>query len=158
LRQELGQRVPTIRASPNPEAAADGADIVVAATTSTSPVIADKFIAPGTLVCGVGSHDPGASEIEPATVARAERVVVDTFAAVEGSGDINTPVREELLDTADIVQLGTLVLHGGPVRRDDSSIAVFKSVGFAAADIVAASLIATQALEHHLGTAVQLHD
>lgn len=147
-----------IRPSDSPEAAARGADIVVAATTSATPVVADEWIAPGTLVCGVGSHTPDAAEIAPGIVARAARIVVDTRrGAVEGAGDISGPLARGLCPPDRVHELGELVLGQVPGRRSRDEVTVFKSVGFAAVDLYAATVIVRAATARGLGRELDIH-
>lgn len=140
------------------EECVEDADVVVAATTSSHPVVPDRWVKDGALVCGVGSHDPCSSEIEPATVGRAERVVVDTFrGGIDGAGDVAEPMRKGLLRREDVVELGALVTGAALGRTTSTGITIFKSVGFAAADVVAASDVARLAREAGAGVRIDLH-
>jgi ornithine cyclodeaminase/alanine dehydrogenase-like protein (mu-crystallin family) len=138
--------------------ACETADVMVAATTSHVPVIADEWVAPGALVCGVGSHQPGSSELDPRTVARAELVVVDTYdGALAGAGDISNPIGDGLLDRNDVLELGCIVDGSYKPELSEHAVKVFKSVGFAAADVVAGALVARRAAERNLGLEIHLH-
>ncbi len=133
-----------------------GADIVATATTSSTPVVADGWLEPDALVCGIGSHTPDASEIERRTVARARTVVVDSRRGVlAGAGDVIEPVRAGQLREEDVVELGELVAGIRPVVAPPG-IAVFKSVGFAALDLAAAKAVVDSALEQGAGSEVAL--
>ena len=55
--------------------AIEGADIVLAATDSQTPVLDGKWLAPGALVCSVGAPRPIMRELDDATIARAGRHV-----------------------------------------------------------------------------------
>lgn len=157
MASELGGTDVSVEAVSSARSAVAGADVVVAATTSPTPVIADAWIKPGALVCGVGSHDPASSELEAATVARAELVVVDTKrGGIDGAGDIAGPIKDGALSRDDVVELGALV-SGPPRRATPAGVTVFKSVGFATADVVAASLVAARAREQDAGVEIDLH-
>ncbi len=148
-----------IRGVSTAETAVMESDIVVAATTSSKPVIMDPWVRPGTLVCSVGSHTPDAAEIAPGIVARAARVVVDTRpGSLKGAGDISGPVAAGLFDELRVAELGELVLGHAPGRGSDDEITVFKSVGFAAIDLVAATMVVKEARERGLGSELSLHD
>lgn len=157
LAAELGahSRV-AVREAPDVAAAASGAGVIVTATTSPEPVVGDEAIAPGTLVCGVGSHDRDSAEIHPETLGRASLVVVDSPAATS-VGDIAAPLESGALDPARIAQLGDVLSSSRPVRPPEG-ITVFKSVGFAAADLVAAQTITRAARDRGLGMYLDMHD
>jgi len=126
--------------------AVDGADIVVAATPSASPVIPAEAVRPGTFVCGIGSHTPDAAELPVEVVRAAARIAVDTRAgAVDGAGDVAAAIREGSVRREDVAELGELVAGRREGRRDDGEITVFKSVGFAALDLVAGAVLVEDA-------------
>ena len=61
-------RVPlAMRLAPSPEAAVRDADIVVAATTSPTPVLAGAWLKPGTFVAATGAHKVDAREVDTET-------------------------------------------------------------------------------------------
>ncbi|MBO3087948.1 ornithine cyclodeaminase family protein [Cellulomonas dongxiuzhuiae] len=131
-----------------------GADVVVAATTSSSPVVRQEWLGADVLVCGVGSHAPGAAELDPRTVAAAEVVAVDTRAGgIDGAGDISRPIADGLLRRQDVLELGEL----GARELPRSGIRVFKSAGFAAADVTAGHHVARAARAAGLGLRIDLH-
>jgi ornithine cyclodeaminase/alanine dehydrogenase-like protein (mu-crystallin family) len=158
MQKELEGSDVTIEATGSAQESARRADVIVAATTSSRPVIDDGWVSDGALVCGVGSHDPGSSEIETATVARAERVVVDTMAGgVDGAGDIAGALHDRSLRREDVVELGALLTGEASGRETSTGVTVFKSVGFATADVVAAQMVVGLAKEVGAGTRVDLH-
>ncbi|MBD7919974.1 ornithine cyclodeaminase family protein [Cellulomonas sp. Sa3CUA2] len=131
-----------------------GADVVVAATTSSSPVVHREWLGADVLVCGVGSHAPDAAELDAPTVAAAAVVAVDTRAGgVDGAGDLAGPVADGLLRREDVLELGELGAHALP----RSGIRVFKSAGFAAADVTAGHHVARAARAAGLGLRIDLH-
>ncbi len=146
-----------IDAAKDAEHAVAGADIVSTATSATTPVFDDAWIGRGVLVCGIGSHTPDAAEIDPRTVARAARIVVDTRAgALSGSGDISGPIAAGLVSADSVVELGELVLGRAAGRGSPDEIAVFKSVGFAALDVVAAHAVVRAAVGRSAGQEILL--
>ncbi|MER7006932.1 ornithine cyclodeaminase family protein [Dactylosporangium sp. NPDC000555] len=162
MRAELAtaypQRMISVVAAADPAAACQGAGVVVAATTSATPVIDDGWLDPDVLVCGVGSHSPDTAELDPATVARAGLVVVDTYGGgLDGAGDISRVVAAGLLDRAEVLDLGALLADSADRSRPRGGVRVFKSVGFSAADVVSARLVARRAIELGLGTAIEIH-
>jgi ornithine cyclodeaminase/alanine dehydrogenase-like protein (mu-crystallin family) len=136
------------------EAAVTGADVVVAATTSATPVVQDRWLKDDALVCSVGSHAPAERELEAATVARAEVVAVDThMGAIDGAGDVAQAINAGAVLREDVLELAEVV--AGP-HRTGLAPAVFKSVGFALADLTAATTI-VRAAAGNLGRSITLH-
>ena len=145
---------PAVAVGSIPEGIA-GAEIVVAATTATEPLFEDADVAPDAMVCGVGSHAPQAAEIPPETVARARAIVVDTReGALGGSGDISIPIADGLVSLDSVLELGE-VLGGESTGSQDGRPVVFKSVGFAAADLSVAALLLPRAQAGELGTEIE---
>jgi ornithine cyclodeaminase/alanine dehydrogenase-like protein (mu-crystallin family) len=150
----LAARVNIIPAG-DPGRACRGADVIIAATTSSAPVVRDEWVGKNTLVCSVGSHTPDQSELEVDTVGRASRVVVDTVpGGVDGAGDIANAIAAGRLERDSVIELGHLLQS--PPEQGSEELTVFKSVGFSAADVVAARMIARAALDQGLGTQVAL--
>ncbi|MFC0531650.1 ornithine cyclodeaminase family protein [Phytohabitans kaempferiae] len=143
-----------VEAESSAEATVREANVVVAATTATQPVIRDEWVDGTALVCGVGTHEPHDREIEAATVARAGVVAVDTKpTGIHGAGDISLPIADGLIAESSVLDLGDLVEHP---RARGEGVAVFKSVGFAAADLAVAARLLAQAGDTGAGVKVDL--
>ncbi len=146
-----------------PTPAVEGADVVIAATTAEVPLYEDDAVAPGALLCSVGSHAPDAAEIPARSVARASSVIVDTRAGgVYGAGDISRPLAAGRVEAETIVELGELVLGRRtlPSRpgldAPDGAPVIFKSIGTAAIDLPLASLLVARARAEGLGREIEL--
>jgi ornithine cyclodeaminase/alanine dehydrogenase-like protein (mu-crystallin family) len=127
-----------VRACSSAEEAVRGADVVVLATSSTTPVIKSEWIAPGTHVIAVGACRPTHRETDGALLARATLVVDSRAAALVESGDILLAIAEGHI-TADHIyaELGEIIARPS---RGPGEITVFKSLGLAIEDIVSAGL------------------
>lgn len=152
-----GPPAPTIRAVPNSSEALRGADLIVAATTSDTPVFDDLEIEAGAHINAVGSFRPDMQEIDGATVARARVVVDSRHAAWEEAGDLIIPLRSGAIDAAHIsAELGEIVRGVSPPGRAGREISLFKSVGNAAQDVAMAAALVTAAEDSGLGRIVAL--
>jgi alanine dehydrogenase len=133
------------------EDAAARADIVCACTHSDVPVLHRDWLTPGTHVSSVGAAD--GQELDAATIT-AGLLVVESRAAFApypvGARDL------EGVDPAVAVELGELISAGRPGRSSDDQITVFKSVGNAVEDAVAAALVLARAAERSSGLSVSL--
>ncbi len=126
------------------------ADIVITATTATTPVFNGDDLPVGTHITGVGSFTPEMQEID-ASVVRCAYVVVDgREGAMAEAGDL---IKAGATIDA---ELGEIVNGDRPGRRDDEQITFFKSVGMAAQDAAAAAAVLEAAEAQELGTVIDL--
>ena len=134
-----------------------GADIVALTTASRTPVVDDADIASGTHVVGVGACRPDQREMPTTLIARARLFVDSRAGALAESGDVILPIREGAIDAAHIVgELGEVVLGRVAGRERPSDVTVFKSLGMAVEDLVAAELAVGRAARLGLGRQIDL--
>ena len=127
-------------ASADLDASIGRADIVSCVTGATSPLIRGELLAPGTHLDLVGSFRPDMRESDDAAAGRAT-IFVDTVAGASMSGDLAQPLADGVITEASIIaDLRALVAGDHPGRTSDNEITLFKSAGFAAADLAAARL------------------
>lgn len=127
-------------------AAVREADIVSAATTSTVPLVLGADVRPGTHVDLVGAFTPAMRESDDALVAKAQ-VYVDTAAGtLAEAGDLLQPIAAGAWSPerlrGDLHDLCAGRVSG---RQDAAAVTLFKSVGAALEDLVAARLVAGHA-------------
>lgn len=137
--------------------AVEGADIIIAATTSTTPVFDGHYLAPGTHITGVGSYAPHMQEVDETTVQRSKIVVDSLQACLAEAGDLIMPLEKNVITKLDIHgELGAIVNGEIPGRESPEEITFFKSVGVAVQDAAAANAIFRAAQAQGLGTVVKL--
>jgi alanine dehydrogenase len=129
-----------------------GADLIVLATASRTPVLADDDVTAGAHICAVGACRPDQREMPSGLVARA-RVFVDSRAgALKEAGDLLLPTQEGAIGKDHIAgELGEVVLGRVTGRRTPADVTIFKSLGMAVEDIVAARLAVDRATARGLG-------
>lgn len=137
--------------------AVQGADVIVTATTSLSPILEWAWIAPGTHVNAIGSHSPGVRELATEVVARSRIVVDSREAALKEAGDFLIPIREGAM-TADAVgtELGQVAAGLRPGRSGRVEVTLYKSCGIALQDVAMARLVYGRARERGIGHAVEI--
>jgi ornithine cyclodeaminase len=123
------------------EADPTGADIIAAATLSTTPLFDGAAVEPGTHVDLVGAFRATMRESD-STLIRRSRLFVDTRpGALAEAGDVVQAIAEGAIDAAHIqADLFDLCRCTRPGRQDTTEITVFKSVGWAGEDLAAAIL------------------
>jgi ornithine cyclodeaminase len=131
-----------------------GADIIVLATSSRTPVIDDTDVAPGAHIAAVGACRPDQREMPTALIARA-RVCVDSRAAARHeAGDLLIPLREGAIGEMHFThELGDVIAGRIPGREHARQVTIFKSLGLAVEDMVAADLVVARARSAGLGQA-----
>ena len=139
------------------EAAVRGADLIVLVTSSPTPVIRDEWVGAGAHVVCVGACRPDQREMAPELVARGRLFVDSRAAALVESGDIVQGIQERRFDASHIAgELGELVLGRVKGRTRADEITIFKSLGMAVEDVVAADLALQKAIETGAGTQLML--
>lgn len=124
------------------EAAVRGADVVVTATTSETPVFPGDALADGTLVVAVGAYEASMRELDRATFQRADRVFADVPEEVAGIGD----VVDNGVDPTRLTPLSA-VFADEAGRESAEEVIVVESVGSAVLDTATANYLWERASE-----------
>lgn len=115
------------------------ADVVVTATSARAPVLDGRLVRDGALVLAVGSHEPGARELDGALLERARVVVESRESAPREAGEIVLAVREGRLDPDTLLTMAELVGTAGPGSHwTGDRPTVVKTTGMAWEDLVVA--------------------
>jgi len=140
----------------SPKEALAGADVVATATTSPNPIFDGDDLSPGVHINGVGSHAPKMRELDTKTIVRSKIVCDSVEACLVEAGDLIIPIKEGALKESDIYGGLADVISGKlPGRESDDQITLFKSVGLAFQDAVAALHTYRTAQEMGLGVEFQ---
>lgn len=115
------------------------ADIVACATTATAPIIPAEAVRAGQHLCLVGAFTPAMAEADPAIMPGALVYADDRPSVLAKGGEVLQAIRAGLIAEAD-VQGDLASICAAPPVRAASAITVYKSVGFAALDLIAAEL------------------
>jgi alanine dehydrogenase len=111
-----------------------GADVVVVAASSTTPILQGRWLSPGTHVNAIGATRPTWRELDDDLVTTARIFVDSREAALRESGDV-------IAAQSELTEIGAVVAGAAPGRRDADEITLFKSVGVAVEDVAAAALV-----------------
>jgi alanine dehydrogenase len=130
-------------------------DIICTATSSATPVFADKGLKDGVHINAIGAYQPDKREIPGKTIHRSKLIVDQRAACLAEAGDVIIPLNEKIIDVNHIhAELGEIVNGEKRGRLNDSEITIFKSVGNAAQDLVTAGEIFNRASKSEVGTYV----
>ena len=147
--KELGLRA---TASDVVRDATEGADVVVTATTSKSPVLDADDIRPGTHVIAIGAYTPEARELGTRLVSSSSLYVDSVEAALEEAGDILIPMKEGAFFKDHIRgDLGGLVSGKVGGRAGEPEVTLFKAVGLAFEDNAVGWLVFERAMASGVG-------
>lgn len=142
---------------PNLQAAIEAADIICTATNSQVPLFPGEWVRPGTHINAVGAYTRTMRELDTLTMQRS-RIFVDhhTEAGAE-AGDLLIPIAEGMLTYAQVAgALGEVITGQVAGRITDEEITVFKSVGLAMQDAVAAARLYARAVALGIGANIAL--
>jgi len=149
-------RVP-VEAVASAEEAVREADIVVASTTASKPVIAGAWIAPGAHINATGANYAQKRELDDAAVHRAGIIAVDSREqAKQEAGDLIQAFREDPAAWSAVKELSEIVVEGTPGRTSERQITLFKSNGIAIWDVACAARVYELAVAQGRGERVRL--
>jgi ornithine cyclodeaminase len=121
-----------VRAVGSAREAVEGADLIVTVTPSRQPIVANAWVGVGVHVTAVGSDGPEKIELEPALLARADKVVADRIEQCLRLGEIHHAVERAGFTREGVyAELGEIVagLKPGRTREDEVTVADLTGVG-----------------------------
>jgi ornithine cyclodeaminase/alanine dehydrogenase-like protein (mu-crystallin family) len=128
---ELGARVAASRED------ALAADLLVTVTPGREVVLGAGSLQPGQHASLMGADGPGKAEIAVEELARV-RVFCDDWEQASHNGDLVHAVAAEVLDRADVTELGDVLAGTAEGRGSDDDVTVFDSTGLAIQDLAIA--------------------
>jgi ornithine cyclodeaminase/alanine dehydrogenase-like protein (mu-crystallin family) len=138
-----------------------GADIICAATHAADPVVKGSWLQPGMHVTSVGLNADGC-EVDTECVMKS-LVVVETLEAAlapnaGGANDLKWPIRDGMISKDHIrTEIGELISGIKPGRTSANQITLYKSVGVAVQDAVAAHLVLEAAKKEGAGREIDVN-
>ncbi|MFW9819803.1 MAG: ornithine cyclodeaminase family protein [Candidatus Thorarchaeota archaeon] len=149
IERELGVDVEIIKSGDDLLA---NTDIIVAATTSTTPIFSGDLVSEGTHISSIGAHAPDARELDSIIIKRASLLTAGLKeACLAEAGDYIIPIEEGLITENDIISIGEIINENKQGRISDSEITIFKSVGISAQDVAVGKLVYDKALKKGIG-------
>ncbi|HEY48375.1 MAG TPA: ornithine cyclodeaminase family protein [Anaerolineae bacterium] len=132
-------------------------DIIVAATSSSTPIFEGSWVEEGTHINGIGSHTPQTRELDTETIQNAKVVTDYISACLAEAGDLIIPIQEGAISEDHIhASLGEIVAGLKPGRESVGEITLFKSVGLAVQDAATAVRVYELAQAAGVGEEVEI--
>jgi len=154
--EEFADRIePDVTAVASASEAVAGADVVIAATNASDPVIDDADVEPGTHVTAMGQYHPEKNELPPELIARATYVPDIRERATRDAGSFLAAVEAGLVDEDHVAaDLGEVVAGEHPGRTSDDEVTVFDSGGTGIETVAAAHMLYERASEKGRGQTI----
>lgn len=154
---KLTPRLPCVhfRKAGSPEQLVEKSQLIITATTAETPVLPDNpELYEGKHIVAIGSFKPAMRELPDALFKKVEQVLVDTKVAIHESGDIIEPIKKSLIFKESVIPFSKVAT--GKIQISTNKCTIFKTVGMALFDLVAAKYLYEKALERRVGLEVNL--
>lgn len=132
-------RLHEVRLAHCAEDAVRGADVIVVATTSRTPVLRGEWLSPGVHINAIGAPRPDWRELDDQVLQKTKLYVESREAASRESGDV-------IAARSIFAEIGEVVGGTKPGRESEQETTLFKSVGVAVEDLASAELVYRAAL------------
>jgi alanine dehydrogenase len=137
----------------DPKMRVSEADTVVAATSSTQPVIQD-FAGENRIIVSIGAPVPTSREVGDDVIKNSDVVVVDSISGcLAEAGDLVQTIKTNVLDVGKMVELSRVLTDTASLQ---GKRVFFKSVGAAFQDLFAADYLVRKASETKLEKVIEL--
>jgi ornithine cyclodeaminase/alanine dehydrogenase-like protein (mu-crystallin family) len=138
-----------IRPVESTEEALRGAELVVSATTTATPIVKDAWLGEGITVYSIGKHQ----EMDSDVYKRADKFVVDSWLHCRNKSDMQRMLKENYLSEEDLyAELPDLLSGKKPGRQSERERIFVRAIGLVNQDIALANYIVQSALEQGVGT------
>jgi alanine dehydrogenase len=138
-----------IRPVESTEEALKGADLVVSATTTSTPFVKDSWLGDGITVYSIGKNQ----EMENDVYKKSDKFVVDSWLHCKNKSDMQWLLKENFLSEKDLyAELPELLSGKKPGRQSDKERIFIRAIGLVNQDIAMANTIYQSAVEKGIGT------
>ena len=148
--KEIGKEYSlNVRPMESTEKALKGADVVVSATTTSTPFVNESWLGAGITVYSIGKNQ----EMESDVYKKSDKFVVDSWLHCKNKSDMQRLLKENFLSEKDLyAELPDLLSGKTPGRQSDKERIFIRAIGLVNQDIAMANWIYRAALERSVGT------
>ncbi len=150
MRQKLKAEILPVGSA---EEAVRNSEVVVTATTSTSPLVKKEWVDKGMHITAMGADSPEKQELETGVLGLADKIVVDSVKQCVKLGEVHHAVDDGTISVEDIhAELGEILLGLKSGRSSEEEITVCDLTGIAVQDVVTSQLVYERALKEKIGS------
>ncbi|MFC2092121.1 alanine dehydrogenase [Elusimicrobiota bacterium] len=132
------------------------ADIIVTTTPSKKPILKLEWLKNTAHINAIGADAQGKQELDP-RILKKSKLVIDSWAQASHSGEINVPLRKNLITKRDIYSdIGKIAAGIKKGRTAKDTLTVFDSTGLAIQDAAISLLIYKTAIRKKIGTWIKI--
>jgi len=148
--KEIGKEYSlNVRPVESTEEALKGADVVVSATTTSTPFVNESWLGAGITVYSIGKNQ----EMESDVYKKSDKFVVDSWLHCKNKSDMQRLLKENFLSEKDLYAELPELLSGKKSGRESDKERIFvRAIGLVNQDIAMANAIYQSALEKGIGT------
>jgi ornithine cyclodeaminase/alanine dehydrogenase-like protein (mu-crystallin family) len=138
-----------IRPVESTEEALKGADLVVSATTTSTPFVKDNWLSEGITIYSIGKHQALDNDVYK----KADKFVVDSWEHCKNKSDLQRMLKEQFLSEKDLyAELPEILAGKKPGRQSDRERIFIRAIGLVNQDVAMADWIYHRALDVGVGT------
>jgi alanine dehydrogenase len=131
------------------EEALEGADLVVSATTTSTPFVKDSWLGAGITVYSIGKNQ----EMESEVYTNCDKFVVDSWLHCKNKSDMQRLLKESFISEKNLyAELPELLSRKKPGRQSDRERIFIRAIGLINQDIAMANAIYQSARDKGIGT------
>ncbi|CAM3665827.1 Ornithine cyclodeaminase 1 [Pseudomonas reidholzensis] len=123
-----------VRTVAEPKAVAEACNLIVCATPSREALLRHAWLQPGTHITAVGADAPGKQELEPALVASAQRIIVDSRVQCSQYGEVAHALKAGLIAQGQLSEIGAVLAGHAPGREHEGQLTLADLTGVAVQD------------------------
>lgn len=116
-------------------AVAANCNLIITATPSKNPLLQLDQMMPGTHVTAMGADTSEKNELDPMIISNEDIVIADSIAQCVERKEIHQAIKKQLLDPANLIELGNVISGDAPRRTSDDQRTVVDLTGVAVQDI-----------------------
>lgn len=136
--------------------AVEGAQVLITATASRSPVLEAGWLGPGMHVTALGSDGPDKQELEAAALGRADLLVVDSRSQCARIGELHHALEAGVVASAeDAVELGEITGGVREGRTSEEQLSICDLTGVGVQDVACAAVVLVRAVERGVGRRIE---
>ena len=144
-----------VKAAASVEECVEGADVIIAITNASEPVITGDHVRPGVHINAAGANGFLRRELDTAAVTMASVIATDDVAQAQiECADLIRPVEAGRLTWQQVKPLASVVGGETPGRYSDDDVTLFESQGIALEDVAVGERVYRMAVERGVGIQV----